>query len=185
MGASLFSLGSAPYVTNGKTYVPVELFDALLGCKEGTITLERNTVKINTVPASINTVQIPNPFVDHATLSEAAKATGFTLSVPENVGESPLRNIQTMGSEMIQVFYGGEENEICIRKAPGSEDISGDYNTYIQTTVVDADGSNVTMKGENGLVYLAIWVRDGYTYSISTQAGMSSAGMAALVRSVK
>ena len=35
MGASLFSLGSAPYVTNGNTYVPVELFDALLGCKEG------------------------------------------------------------------------------------------------------------------------------------------------------
>lgn len=37
MGASLFSLGCAPYVTNGATYAPVELFDALLGCRPGTV----------------------------------------------------------------------------------------------------------------------------------------------------
>ena len=185
MGASLFSLGSAPYVTNGNTYVPVELFDALLGCKEGTVTLEKNTVKINTDSSLTNTVQIPNPFTNHATLTDAAKTAGFELTVPEKVNGTARRDIQTMEGGMIQVFYGDEENEVCIRKAFGSEDISGDYNSYAQITTVNADGTNVTMKGEKNLVYLAIWTGGGYTYSISIQAGMSSADMAALVQSVK
>lgn len=89
MGASLFSLGCAPYVTNGATYAPVELFDALLGCRPGTVTLEGNAIKISTGPNAVGTVQIPNPFTDHATLAEAAQAVGFELSVPESVHGSP------------------------------------------------------------------------------------------------
>lgn len=50
MGASLFSLGCAPVLMGDATYVPVELLDALLGCREGTVTLEGNTVKISTEP---------------------------------------------------------------------------------------------------------------------------------------
>lgn len=50
MGASLFSLGCAPVLMDGATYVPVELFDALLGCQEGTVTLEGNIVMISTAP---------------------------------------------------------------------------------------------------------------------------------------
>lgn len=185
MGASLFSLGCAPYVTNGRTYVPVELFNTLLGCKEGTITLEKNTVKISTDSGSMNTVQIPNPFTDHTTLSEATKTVGFELAVPEKVNGSPRQNIQTTEDGMIQVFYGGEDDSICIRKAPGSEDISGDYNSYSQVTAVDTNGINVTMKGENNLVYLAIWTSGGYTYSISARTGMSNSDMSALVQSIK
>ncbi len=184
MGASLFSLGCAPYVTDGCTYVPVEFFDALLGCKEGSVTLNGNTVKLWTVPA-MNTVQIPNPFTSHATLSEAAKAAGFDLTVPEKVNGSPRQNIQTMDGGMIQVFYGDEENQICIRKAPGNEDISGDYNSYAQVTNVDIDGTSVTMKGENNTLHLAIWTSGEYTYSISARAGMSRTDMSALVQLVK
>lgn len=59
-GASLFSLGCAPVLIDGVTYVPADLFDALLGCKEGTIRLEDNTVKISTEPAAMDRVQIPS-----------------------------------------------------------------------------------------------------------------------------
>ena len=47
-GASLFSLGCAPVLMNDVTYVPVELFDALLGCKEGTVVLEDGAIHIHT-----------------------------------------------------------------------------------------------------------------------------------------
>lgn len=184
MGASLFSLGCAPYMVNGCTYVPVEFFDALLGCKEGTTALEGNTVKIRTAPA-VDSVQISNPFTDCGTLAEAAKAAGFELAVPEKVNGSSQRRVQVMDGRMIQVFYGGEETEACIRKAPGSEDISGDYSPYTQVTTVDADGTSVTMKGENNLAYLATWTRGGYAYSISVRAGMSSSDLSALVQLVK
>lgn len=109
---------------------------------------------------------------------------GFELSVPEKVSGSSQQCIQTMGG-MIQVFYGDEEHEVLIRKAPGSEDISGDYNVYTQVKTMDVNGADVTMKGEDGLVYLAVWTGGGYAYSVSVRAGMSETDMAALVRSVR
>lgn len=85
LGASLFSLGCAPVLMNDAAYVPVELFDALLGCKEGTVILEGNTVKINIDPSSMNSVRIPSPFTDRATLADAAKVTGFPMSAPDTL----------------------------------------------------------------------------------------------------
>ena len=184
-GASLFSLGCAPYVNNGSTYVPAELFDALLGCKEGTVVLTEDAVKISTDPSALNHVQLPNPFTDHSTLTEAAKAAGFDLAVPENVNGNPRSGIQTMNGEMIQVFYGGEDNEVCIRKAPGDEDISGDYNSYAHITSEDVNGIHVTLKGENNLIHLALWTSGGYTYSIFARAGMIGDDMTSLIASVK
>lgn len=174
-GASLFSLGCAPVLMNDVTYVPVELFDALLGCKEGTVVLEDGTVKINT-----DTVQIPSPFTGHATLADAAEAVGFELAVPERVNGSPRRSIETMSGIMIQVFYGDDENEVCVRKEAGAGDISGDYNQYAQVKTENG----VTLKGENGLVMVAIWERGGYTYAVTSRAGMDAAAMAALIQSV-
>lgn len=56
LGASLFSLGCAPCLINDTTFVPAWLFDALLGCQEGCVTVEENTVKISSAPERINTV---------------------------------------------------------------------------------------------------------------------------------
>lgn len=185
MGASLFSLGCAPYMINGSAYVPVDLFNALLSCKEGAITLEGNAVKISANPDSMNAVQIPNPFTDYAALSEAIKAAGFELLVPEKVNGAPQSGVQTMNDEMIQVFYGDEDNDVCLRKAPGNGDVSGDYNTYSQITTIDVNGISATLKGENNLVYLAIWNNGEYAYSISARTGMSNSDMVALVQAVK
>ena len=52
MGASLFSLGCAPVLMGNATYVPVELFDALLGCREGTVVLEDGAIRIHTDPGA-------------------------------------------------------------------------------------------------------------------------------------
>lgn len=185
LGASLFSLGCAPYLMNNTTYVPVGLFDALLGCQEGCVTVEENTVKINAVPETISTVQIPSPFTDHATLEDAAQTAGFPLTAPETVNGDFLRNIQTIDAEMIQVFYGEGDSLVCIRKGLGSEDISGDYNLYEQTSTVTVDEMTVLMKGENDLIHLAIWSHNGYTYAILVRSGMGVDAMTALIRSVK
>ena len=184
MGASLFSLGCAPVLMNDAAYVPVELFDALLGCKEGTVILEGGTVKINTDPGSMNSVQIPSPFTDCATLADAAKVTGFPMSAPETLEGCPQRVIQTMGDEMIQVIYQNGNSSVTVRKEEGSGDISGGYNQYAQSGTVEVNGSTVTMRGENSLVMVAIWEHSGYTYAVTSGAGMSTAAMTALIRSV-
>ena len=185
VGASLFPLGCAPTLINDVTYVPVGLFDALLGCKEGTVKLEGDTVKISGEAGFGAAVQIPNPFTDHATLAEAAEAAGFPMSAPDALDGCPRRVIQTMDGEMIQVFYGDGGGGVCIRKASGSGDISGDYNQYAQTGTVEVRGCAVTTRGENGLIMVAIWEDGGYTYAITSHEGMGAAALAALVRSVK
>lgn len=183
MGASLFSLGCAPYEADGVTYVPVGLFDALLGCREGTVVLEDNTVKINT--EAQNDVQIPNPFVDYETLEDAAAAAGFGLIAPDTLDGYPRRTVQTMGSEMIQVFYENDSHAVLVRKAAGDGDISGDYNTYSQNGTMDVDGLTVSVRGNGSLIMVAAWSDGGYTYAVDSDAGMSAESMSGLIQNVK
>lgn len=184
MGASLFSLGCAPALMNDITYVPVELFDALLGCKEGTVILEGGAVKISTDTSSTNPAQMPNPFINHSTLADAVKAAGFPLSAPDTLEGYPQRVIQTMNDEMIQVIYQNGDSSVTVRKEAGSGDISGDYNQYAQSETVEVNGATVTMRGENSLVMVAVWENDGYTYAVTSGTGMSAAAMTALIQSV-
>lgn len=183
VGASLFSLGCAPYVADGVTYVPVELFDTLLGCHEGTVVLEENTVKINT--EAQNDVQIPNPFVDYETLEAAAAATGFELTAPDTLDSYPQRTVQTMGKEVIQIFYENDEHSVLVRKAAGDSDISGDYNVYSQNGTMDVDGLTISVRGNDGLIMVAVWSDGGYTYAVDSDAGMSTESMSELIQNVK
>lgn len=179
LGASLFSLSCAPFCIEGVTYVPVELFDALLGRAKGTVTLDANTVQIDT--AAENNVQIPNPFTSHTDLTQAAQAVGFFITVPDPLEGYSQRSIQTVGGEMVQIIYQNDDSAIHVRKAAGNGDISGDYSEYAQVKTVDG----VTLKGENGAFSLAIWEKDGYTYSISVDKALAQADMMALVAGVQ
>lgn len=185
-GASLFSLGCAPYAANGTTYVPVELFDALLGCREGTVTIEGGTVKIDTDPEDMGDVQIPDPFVDHATLEEAARAAGFELTAPDTVSGSDGRVFRTIENDLLEVIYRrGEDETARVRKVPGSQDVSGDYNVYPQTGTVSVDGREVTMRGSGDKVSLAVWTDSGYSYAVSAAEGISRSDMTALVSAIR
>ena len=88
-----------------------------------------------------------------------------------------------MNDEMLEVVYvNGEDETGRVRKARGSEDISGDYNEYAET--VSVGGIDVLLKGDAGLVKLAVWTNDGYAYSVSSEAGMTADEMMALVSAV-
>lgn len=182
-----FSLGVPPYTSQGVTYVPLGLFDALLGSQEGAVTMTDGVICLNTNPLSgNNSVQIPNPFVEHETLAQAVQAAGFELAAPEAVNGSSGRVFRTLEGELLEVVYHKGENEAArVRKAPGSEDISGDYTVYPQVNVVAVDGNQVTMSGSEGKISLAVWTNSGYTYAVSAVGGISSDEMAALVSVVR
>ena len=136
---------------------------------------------------STDTQQIPNPWTDYASLDEAEAAAGFDLAIPDAVdgcSEKQFRAMDADGDKMIEVIYASGENEIArIRKAPGAEDISGDYNAYDAQDVAVGDVT-VTMKSADGLVKLAIWQDGGYTYAVSVEAGCSADAMAELVSQI-
>lgn len=175
------SLGAAPYVVDGTTYVPLEMFNVLLG--NDAITLEDGKIVINT-EIDENNVQIPNPFIDCASLAEAGEVAGFEMRAPEAVGEYDRVSISAMDGELVDVLYESGDETVRVRKGTGTEDISGDYNSYAEAAVSKVDGMEVTMKGDSGKVYLAVWTSGEYTYSVSASAGMSRGEMADLIREI-
>lgn len=90
---------------------------------------------------------IANPFVDCQTMEAAAEVAGFEYRTPEQVEVCSENKIQAVDQEMIQVIYSADENQILIRKAPGTRNISGDYNNYQKEENITVDEMQVTLKG--------------------------------------
>ena len=117
-------------------------------------------------------VEIPSPFVDCDTMDDAEKIAGFNVTVPEKMPEGYAQKlIQAVENDMIQVFYANGEKEIVIRKAKGSEDISGDYNEYKENNTITVGSRKVSTRGNHGKVNAAIWIDGAYTYSITANLG--------------
>ena len=91
-----------------------------------TTAITKSTTPTNTSPDTM----IANPFVDCQTMETAAEVAGFEFRSPEQVEGISEKKIQAVDQEMIQVIYSADENQILIRKAPGTRNISGDYNNY-------------------------------------------------------
>ena len=135
-------------------------------------------------------VQIPNPWTDAASLEEAEQLAGFSIVVPDAIGSYTDRSFRVLtgdnGATLEVDYTGDEEKQAYIRKAPGADDISGDYNTYSQTETMTAeDGREVTMQGTEDGFHLAAWTADGYTYCIGVSDGLSSAELFALAADVQ
>ena len=78
-----FSLSIAPVMTNGKTYVPIELFVPLTGNDSSIIKTDGSAISISKKADTKNEdVQIPNPLTEHETLADLAKTVGFDVTLP-------------------------------------------------------------------------------------------------------
>lgn len=179
-----FSLGAAPFAADGTTYVPLELFEVLLGSRENAVVLENGILSISTAGDGAGT-GMSNPFTRCATLAEAEKLCGFSLSAPETLSRSDSREFSVMDGMLEVAYRSGEDRTACIRKAPGAEDISGDYTVYGEVETVSVDGIPVTLKGDEGRVSLAIWTNGGYTYSVQAEQPVSLADMTGLVSEIR
>lgn len=130
-------------------------------------------------------VQIPNPFTYCETLDDAATISGFDLAVPESIDGCERQSIQAIENTMVQVDYENGGNSITVRKAVGTEDISGDYNQYTETKETAVADMTVTMKGSGGMVNVATWTNDGYAYAIDAFAdGLTAEAVTALIQSI-
>ena len=181
-----FTLGMAPYAVNGITYVPLGLFDALLGSRQGAVTMEDGMICLDTAPLNKGaSAQMPNPFKEYETLSEAAQTVGFELTVPETLNGSDHRIFRAIENDLLEVIYRkGEEETARIRKADGAEDVSGDYIVYPQVDIARVNGVEVTLKGDSDKVFLATWIAGEYTYSISAETGIPSGDMTRLISAI-
>lgn len=122
-------------------------------------------------------VTMPNPFVETKTLEEACKKAGFSLTLPKE--EEPCEKIfRVMPGQMIEVIYLAEDSRELLRIRKGkdmSEDISGVYEKYAVSEVLDPDGMNIAVSGDKEDSWeVACWTQTPeedclYSYSITTQ----------------
>lgn len=134
--------------------------------------------------------QIPNPWTDCASKEEAAQLAGFDLTAPDAISGAGEKSYRVMTAEdtesIFEIDYAsGEDRAAYVRKAAGAEDISGDYNVYEEEQTVEAGSVSVTLKGNDGLVYLAVWTDGGYSYALNVTAGLSQSEMTALVSEIR
>lgn len=147
-------------------------------------------------PAQEQTVsgstQIPNPWESYDTADAAANAAGFTLTAPEAISGSSAKTYQVMNSGDGEVIFAilfetGADGERAayIRKAPGADDISGDWNEYPAQQTITAAGCTVTLKGETGSYTLAIWTDGNYSYSLSLSSGQPESVWQTIIEGVQ
>ena len=134
-------------------------------------------------------VEVPNPFVEVKTLDEAYKIAGFTLSVPTTYEDYKKQVIQAIENDMIEVIYIEEESGyegLRIRKAKGTDDISGDYNEYKNVENVKVGDYDVTEKSDGKNIFVATWTDGTYSYAIDIdRAELSKEDIENLISNIK
>jgi len=70
--------------------------------------------------------------------------------------------------------FNANQHTLFIRKSTGTEDISGDYNDYSEINRIYINNLDVTTKGNNGKISVAIWTNNGYTFAITTNNPIST-----------
>ena len=114
-------------------------------------------------------VGMPNPFIDCQTMEKAEEIAGFNMSSPV-FDDLTERSYQAVKGQMIQVFNRGDgapgDGGVLVRKAKGSGDISGDYNTYPVNDTFEINGMKITARGTEEGYVTVIWEDGGYAYAM-------------------
>ena len=175
------SLGAAPVIKDNMTFVPAGLFN-VLACGENTYTAENGKI---TFTKEETLVGMPNPFTEYKTIDEAKKTLKFEAKLPSAVPSGyKLEYVSVMSDDFLNLTYKNGEKEITYRTAAGTEDISGDYNIYEKTEVIEAGGCAVTVKGNGEKYNLAVW-NNGDSYAISSSEGLSKDEIVKIAENIK
>lgn len=121
----------------------------------------------------------------YASAEELADAVGFSMPEIENVPFQVLeqRYISLQGA-VAQIDYNGKDEYLTFRKSVGAEDNSGDYNLYGTEKVVKIGQVQVTLKGNDNGVCLAIWTEGEYSYSLNDVNGLSEEVMIQMIKEI-
>lgn len=137
----------------------------------GALTLP-NLLDISNEPPVIEN----NDIVEVSSVEELSKTVGFEVSEPGNLPfESESVVYTAYWAEMAEIIYTNDEQTAAFRKGIGSDDVSGDYNSYELTSKISVNDINATLKGNGETYTLAIWTDGEFAYSLSLSEGVGDA----------
>lgn len=146
----------------------------------GALTLP-NLLDISNEPPVIEN----NDIVEVSSVEELSKTVGFEVSEPGNLPFEPESVVYTAyWAEMAEIIYTNDEQTVAFRKGIGSDDVSGDYNSYELTSEISVNDINATLKGNGETYTLAIWTDGEFAYSLSLSEGVGEAGWIEMLQSI-
>ena len=105
---------------------------------------------------------------EYDSLEELSEGIGFPV---EDLSVLPINNAElyylNIIGEIAHVMCKNDDQMIVFRKSRGSEDNSGDYNTYTNIKKENVGDTTVTLKSSDDKAALALWEKDGYSYSMA------------------
>ena len=114
-------------------------------------------------------------------MDEAAKNASFHMEYPDRLCGFPVTGFRS-NSSMIEVQYG---NDGFIRKTLGVADNSGNKTEYHESTEQSVNGLTVTLKGNDGLVFLAVWNDNNFAYTVSVTSGVNADEMTEYIEATR
>lgn len=131
-------------------------------------------------------VQKVMEITEFSTAKELSETVGFEIT---DLSSLPITASHTtylsFGQELAQIEYTDGNQTITFRKSSGSEDNSGDYTAYSITEIQKIKSNFVTLKGENGLYHLALWEKNGFSYSLRCSESITSDQMKNLIVNIE
>lgn len=133
-------------------------------------------------PGKEEFVQGVNPIQASEDTAQLAESLPFPLSVPTQLPEGyATEHASSIMGTLAQVIYTDGTDRITYRMAQGSDDISGDYHQWPEAVQETCKAGTVTLKGDGGSIYLALWTDEAYSYSLAFSAGVSAETARAVV----
>ena len=149
------------------------------------------------VEAAVPGVIMPSPVHVFTTVEEASEYIGFRPQMPKllPIGFN-IQSVITIEKDILQVVYVYEPGlDPYVNKAGGAlifyrtstklkGDISGDHKIHKVIETESIDGTKVTFKGSDKMVYLASWMKDGQNHSLEFQHPVTRDVAKAIIRNI-
>ena len=117
---------------------------------------------------------LANPFQSFKRLHEAEKAAGFNFYLLDAFENCAIQVYRAIPKQMLEAIYDSESgDEIRIRKAPGKNDPSGDFNIYTERSSQKANGIEIVFYANGNKCGKVVWHMDNYTCSITSRDRIS------------
>lgn len=139
---------------------------------------------------------MPSPVHVFTTVKEAAGYMNMTPQMPKllPVGFN-IQSVITLEKDILQVVYVYEPGAepyynqaggayIIYRSSQLSGDISGDHKIHKVIEIERVDGTKVTFKGSDKMVYLASWMKDGQNHSLDFYRPVTRDVAKAIIRNI-
>ena len=148
------------------------------------------------VEAAVPGVVMPSPVHVFTTVEAASEYIGFRPHMPKllPVGFN-IQSVITLEKDILQVVYVYEPGAdpyynkaggalIIYRSSKLTGDISGDHKIHKVIETERVDGTKVTFKGSDKMVYLASWMKDGQNHSLEFQRPVTRDVAKAIIRNI-